>query len=85
MRGYRERSAAHRPRAATGTTTPPVMAGPDLVQRVFERRRDAEVAAAAANRPDEIGVLGGACAHHSAVRRHHVGSQQVVERHLQIA
>ena len=35
---------------------------PDRMEVVFERRRDAEVAAAAANRPEQIGVLVGACA-----------------------
>ena len=40
----------------------------DAVERVFERRRDAEVAAAAANRPEQIRVLVGAGADHACRR-----------------
>ena len=41
---------------------------------------DAEVAAAAANRPEQIGVLVGAGANDPAVGRDQIGAQQVVER-----
>ncbi len=50
------------------------------MQVEFQRRGDAEVAAAAANRPEEIGVLAGAGAAHAAVGHHHLGRSQVVER-----
>ena len=54
---------------------------PDRVQPVLERGDDAEVAAAAADGPEEIGVLGGARVDELAVGEHDVGAQQVVDRH----
>ena len=52
----------------------------DLVQPELERGDDAEVAAAAADRPEEVGMLVGAGAHLLAVGEHHVGGEQVVDR-----
>ena len=51
----------------------------DGVERVLERRGDTEITAAAANGPEEIRVLVGAGAYHTAVGHHHVGGPQVVE------
>jgi hypothetical protein len=52
----------------------------DPVQGVLQRRRDAEVAPAAADRPEQVRVLPGARADHAAVREDHVRRLQVVER-----
>jgi hypothetical protein len=51
----------------------------------LEAGDDAEVAAAAAQRPEKIGVLGGAGAHHFAGRRHDLGRLQVVDGHPVLA
>src|SRR5207245_2067638 len=53
---------------------------PDLVQPEEERRDDAEVAAAAADRPVEVGVLVRAGTHLVAVRENHLGFEKVVDR-----
>ena len=50
-----------------------------------ERGDDAEVAAAAANRPEEVGVLVCAGRHEAAVGQHHVGFEQVVDRQTALA
>src|SRR5689334_2030753 len=49
----------------------------------LERDDDAEVAAAAANGPEELGVLPRARMHQLAVRGHDVGRDQVVDRHAE--
>ena len=49
------------------------------MEPIFEGRDDAEVAAAAPQRPEEIGVLRRAGLLELAVRRHHVGGEQVVD------
>ena len=59
--------------------------GADLVQAEQERRDDAEVAAAAADRPEQVGVLVGARAHALAVREHDLGLEQVVDRQPALA
>ena len=46
----------------------------------LERRHDAEVAAAAAQRPEQVGVLLGARVHLRAVGEHDVGADQAVDR-----
>ena len=51
-----------------------------LVQAEQERRDDAEVAAAAADRPVQVGVLVRARADALAVREHELGLEQVVDR-----
>ena len=50
-----------------------------------ERRDDAEVAAAPADRPEQVGVLVGARANALAVREHHLGFEQVVDREAALA
>ena len=57
----------------------------DLVQPEEERRDDAEVAAAAADRPEEVGVLVGARAHALAAREHDLRLEQVVDREPALA
>jgi hypothetical protein len=52
--------------------------GPDLVQGVLERGDNAEVAAAATQRPEEVGVLVGAGVHELPVRGDDVGADQAV-------
>ena len=54
--------------------------GPERVQAQLERRDDAEVAAAAAQRPVQVGVLVGARAHAAAVGQHDLGGDEVVDR-----
>ena len=58
---------------------------PDRVQPVLERGDDAEVAGAAADGPEEVGVLGGARVDELAVGEHDVDAQQVVDRHPEAA
>ena len=53
---------------------------PDRVQAVFERRDDAEVTAAAAHSPEQIGVLVLAGGDQLAIRRDEVDGEQVVDR-----
>src|SRR5687767_7293054 len=50
------------------------------METVLERRRNPEVAAATANRPEQIRVLVGARAFDAAVRHNHLGRSQVIER-----
>ena len=57
----------------------------DLVQPEQERGDDAEVAAAAADRPVKVGVLVGAGAHALAAREHHLGLEQVVDGQAALA
>ena len=59
--------------------------GADLVQPEQERGDDAEVAAAAADRPVEVGVLVGARAHALAAGEHELGLEQVVDRQAALA
>ena len=59
--------------------------GADLVQPEQERGDDAEVAAAAADRPEEVGVLVGARADALAAGEHHLGLEQVVDRQAALA
>jgi hypothetical protein len=54
--------------------------GVHLVHPEQERGDDAEVAAAAADRPVQVGVLVGARAHAVAARQHQLGLEQVVDR-----
>ena len=58
---------------------------PELVQLELEAGHHAEVAAAAADRPEEIGVLGGAGAAQAAVGGDDVGGEQVVDGHAELA
>ena len=56
--------------------------GADRVHRMGleeERGDDAEVAAAAANRPEQIAILVGAGDDETSVGEHHIGRQQVVD------
>ena len=53
---------------------------PHFMERVFERRRDAEIAAAAANRPEQIRVFIGARPHHTTIGHHQLGRTKVIER-----
>ena len=57
----------------------------DLVQPELEAGRDAEVAAAAADRPEEVRVRLGVRAQELAVRGHDLGGQQVVDREAVLA
>jgi hypothetical protein len=50
------------------------------MDNVLERRRNPEIAAATANRPEQIRVLVDARAFDSAVRHYHLGRSQVIER-----
>ena len=54
---------------------------PELVEPQLERRDDAEVAAAAAQRPQQVGVLAGARADPAAVGQHDLGRDEVVDGH----
>ena len=51
----------------------------------LERGHDAEVAAAAAQRPEQIGMLARAGVHLRAIGQHHVGADQVVDREPEAA
>jgi hypothetical protein len=55
--------------------------GPERVQGQLERGCDAEVAAAAADRPVQVGVLIGAGADSPAVGEDELGGDEVVDRH----
>ena len=59
--------------------------GPDLVQAEEEGGDDAEVAAAAPDRPVEVGVLIGGGANPLAAGEHDVGLDQVVDRETELA
>jgi hypothetical protein len=58
----------------------PARDGVDRVEPVPEPRDDPEVAAAAADRPEQVRVRVGVGAHELAVRGHDVGREQVVDR-----
>ncbi len=58
---------------------------PDRMQRELEARDDAEIAAAAANRPEQIFVRVGACVEQFAVGGDHVGRNQIVDGHAVFA
>ena len=58
-------------------------AGPDagqLVQAMMHRRHDAEIAAATAQGPEQLGFAGFAGGHEAAVRENDFGCEQIVER-----
>ena len=55
--------------------------GTHRMQPELERRRDAEVSAAAANRPEQVGVLVRRGADDAAVGQHQLDTEQVVQRH----
>ena len=57
----------------------------DLVQPELEARRDAEVAAAPADRPEQVGVVVGIDAQQLAVGGHDLGGEQVVDRQAVLA
>ena len=57
----------------------PAEDGLDRVRAVLERRHDAEVAAATAHRPEQVGVCVGARGHDLARGEHHLGGEQVVD------
>jgi hypothetical protein len=57
----------------------------DRVQRELERRRDAEVAAAAAHAPEQVGVLGLACHQHAAIGRDDLRGPEVVDREAMLS
>ena len=77
--GTRGTSAApRRPARAARTSARPSRSPPG--ERGTERGDDAEVAAAAAQRPEQIGVLVRARGDRAAVGQHHVGLEQVVDR-----
>ena len=59
--------------------------GPDRVQRELERGHDAEVAAAAAQRPEQLGMLVGGGADRLAARGHELDGEQVVAREAVLA
>ena len=50
----------------------------DRVQAVFKRGHSAEIAAATTQRPEQVGVIGGAGGTELAVGRHNIGGEQVV-------
>ena len=57
----------------------------DRVQLVFKRRSDAKVAAAAAQAPEQIGVLALARGQHFACGRHHLDRAKVIDGHAVLA
>ena len=57
----------------------------ELVELVFEGGDDAEVAAAAANAPEELLVLKGGRANHAAVGEHDLGLQETVRGEAEFA
>ena len=57
----------------------------DAVQAELQAGHDAEVAAAAADRPEQVGMVLGVGAHELAVCRHDVGGQQIVDREAVLA
>ncbi len=59
--------------------------GADRVESELEAGDHAEVAAAASERPEEVGVLGRAGAHHLTGRGHDLGGLEVVDRHAVLA
>ena len=63
-----------------GRTSSPPDDGVDRMEPVPEPSGDAEVAAAAADRPEQVRVRVAVGAHELAVRGHDVGREQVVDR-----
>ena len=59
--------------------------GPDRVEPELEAGDHAEVAAAAAESPEQVRVLGRARAHHLTCRSHDLGGLEVVDRHAVLA
>ena len=59
--------------------TPPVTIGPIGVESVLERGHQAQVAAAAAQAPEQIGVLGGAGREEAPVGGDDIGRQEIVD------
>ena len=57
----------------------------DLVEAVFERRDHAEVAATAAERPEQVAVFMATGVNESAIGKHDVGTEQVVDGHPELA
>ena len=55
------------------------------MQAIFERSRHAEIAAAAAQAPEQVGVLVLAGRQRPSVREHQVDGKQVVERQRMLA
>ena len=68
-----------------GRTSIPPTTVVDRVQPELEPGRHAEVAAPAADRPEEVRMRLGIRAHQPAVRGHDLGSQQVVDRQAVLA
>ena len=64
---------------------PPSTIGPDRVQLERELGDDAEVAAAAAQAPEQVGVLVVGRGHDAAVGGHDLGLDQVVAREAELA
>ena len=67
------------PRSTTPEEEPEVDDRPDLVQPELERGHDAEVAAAAAECPEQVGVLVGRGAQDPPVGGHDLGREEVVD------
>ena len=67
------------PACSSGQSIGPAVDRADRMQPERERGDHAEVAAAAAHRPEQVGVLLGAGRDEAAVGQHHVGRQQVVD------
>ena len=63
---------------------PGVDRGPERMEVELELRDDAEVAAAAAQPPEQVGVVGLARVDEPAVRRDHVGRREVVAREAEL-
>ncbi len=57
----------------------------DRVELILEGRHDAEIAAAAAQRPEQVGILLGACLPQLAIGRDHLGRYQVVDRQAMLS
>ena len=55
------------------------------MQFELERGHDTEIAAAAADRPEKVGVLRCACLDERAIGGHHVGGDQIVDRKSELA
>ena len=59
--------------------------GADRMQAKLERAHDAEIAAASAQRPEQVGVFGCAGLDELAFGRHHVGRDQIVDGKPELA
>ncbi|MNM78458.1 hypothetical protein D3C81_903610 [compost metagenome] len=58
---------------------------PDIVQLELEQRDHAEVAAATAQGPEQVGLLGGAGPAALAIGGHHLAAEQVIHSHAVLA